>query len=263
MDGGLNELNKTGISWTDLTWNPVSGCSKVSPGCQNCYAEAWSHRWHRSFDVTLHPDKLKEVKKIPPGSKVFVNSMSDLFHERVPFTFIWGVIKAIESRPDVTFQVLTKRPERISEYFYYMSNHRKFGNGGDHEMYTFPDNLWLGVSVEMRLYLSRMTELIKLDLEGIGYKMKFVSFEPLLGDIGRVNFNPLSYDGISWIIIGGESGPHHRPMKIEWARNLVRQAKEQGVAVWMKQLGGLRPGGDLEDFPEDLRIREFPVEVLK
>jgi protein gp37 len=255
-------MNKTGISWTDLTWNPVSGCSKVSPGCQNCYAEAWSHRWGRSFDVTLHPEKLKEVRKIPSGSKVFVNSMSDLFHEKVPFTYIWGVMKAIESRPDVTFQILTKRPERISEYFYHMSTHPKFGNGGDHEVYRIPPNVWLGVSVEMRMYYAqRVAELLSLGFQkGIHGGKFFISFEPLLGDIGHIKFSN-GFDKVNWIIIGGESGPRHRPMDIEWARNLVRQAKEQGVAVWMKQLGGIRPGGDLEDFPEDLRIREFPAQA--
>ena len=232
-------MNKTGISWTDLTWNPVSGCSKVSPGCQNCYAEAWSHRWGRSFDVTLHPEKLKEVKRIPSGSKVFVNSMSDLFHERVPFDFIDQVFRTIDSRPDVDFQVLTKRPERVLDF--------------DRPLQPFPDNLWLGVSVEMALYKDRIDLLRKTSAH-----VKFISFEPLLDDIGTIDFS-----GISWAIIGGESGPHHRPMKIEWARNLVRQAKDQGVAVWMKQLGGLRPGGELEDFPEDLRIREFPAEVLE
>ena len=232
-------MNKTGISWTDLTWNPVSGCSKVSPGCQNCYAEAWSHRWGRSFDVTLHPEKLKEVKRIPSGSKVFVNSMSDLFHERVPFDFIDQVFRTIDSRPDVDFQVLTKRPERVLDF--------------DRPLQPFPDNLWLGVSVEMALYKDRIDLLRKTSAH-----VKFISFEPLLDDIGTIDFS-----GISWAIIGGESGPHHRPMKIEWARNLVRQAKDQGVAVWMKQLGGLRPGGELEDFPVDLRIREFPAEVLK
>ena len=232
-------MNKTGISWTDLTWNPVSGCSKVSPGCQNCYAEAWSHRWGRSFDITLHPEKLKEVKRISSGSKVFVNSMSDLFHEEVPFDFISLVMNLIASRPDVDFQVLTKRPERVLAY--------------DHLPPPLPDNLWLGVSVEMALYRDRIDLLRKTSAH-----VKFISFEPLLGDIGAIDFS-----GISWAIIGGESGPHHRPMNIEWARNLVRQAKDQGVAVWMKQLGGLRPGGDLEDFPEDLRIREFPAEVMK
>ena len=113
--------------------------------------------------------------------------------------------------------------------------------------------------MEMRHYLQRIDFIYYLKYDSrVLPNTTFVSFEPLLGDIGTVNLS-----GIDWIIIGGESGPHHRPMKIEWARNLVRQAKDQGVAVWMKQLGGLRPGGDLEDFPEDLRIREFPAEVLK
>lgn len=237
-------MNKTNISWTDLTWNPVSGCSKVSPGCQNCYAEAWSNRWHRPFDITIHPEKLREVRKIPSGKKVFVNSMSDLFHPDVPTPYINRVIDAMGSRPDVVFQVLTKRPEEM---------------GLRRELAPFPDNVWLGVSVEMRNYIGRIDDLAasgwKYDLH---HGVKFVSFEPLLGDIGPVKFDLSVTEPIKWIIIGGESGPHHRPMKIEWARNLVKQAKEQGVAVWMKQLGGPRPGGSLEDFPEDLRIREFP-----
>jgi protein gp37 len=241
-------MNKTGISWTDLTWNPVSGCSKVSPGCQHCYAEAWSTRWKRSFDVKLHAEKLKEVKKIPAGSKVFVNSMSDLFHPKVPNEFINEVFDAIRSRPDVIFQILTKRPEEIHLR---MSKIKKI-----------PDNVWLGVSVEMRMYLERMDELVatgwKYGEYGGHHGIKFVSFEPLLGDIGLVKFDFKLTESISWIIIGGESGPHHRPMYVEWARNLIKQAKNQHVAVWMKQLGGIRPGGDLDDFPEDLRIREFP-----
>ncbi len=236
--GGRKAMNQTGISWTDYTWNPVSGCNKVSPGCQNCYAEVWSKRWKRSFEVTLHPEKLKEVNKIPSGSKVFVNSMSDLFHENVPFSFMKKVFDAIKSRPDVIFQVLTKRPERALDF---EQNNAIFS-------FQFPDNLWLGVSVEMMRYNNRIKILNKTSA-----KVKFISFEPLIGNIGDVDFK-----GISWIIIGGESGPHHRPMNIEWARNLTEQAKEQGVAVWMKQLGGFRPGGNLEDFPEDLRLREFP-----
>ena len=247
-------MNKTGISWTDLTWNPVSGCNKVSPGCQNCYAEAWSHRWNRSFDVKLHPEKLKEVSKIPSGSKVFVNSMSDLFHEKVPFSFIEGVMNAIKSRPDVIFQVLTKRPERVSRYIGWRGD--KYSIERHAELFL-PDNLWLGVSIEMRLYLSRLDELnyLKHNWEVIPGKT-FISFEPLLGDIGNLNMR-----GTDWIIIGGESGPHHRSMNIEWARNLIKQAKHQGIAVWMKQLGGIRPGGNIEDFPEDLRLREFPMDI--
>ena len=242
-------MNKTGISWTDLTLNPVSGCSKVSPGCQNCYAEAWSHRWHRSFDVTLHPEKLQEVRRIKPGKKVFVNSMSDLFHPSVPTEFINRVIRAMETRRDVVFQVLTKRPEQILQR---------------EDLLPFPDNVWLGVSVEMPLYVERIDQLVQVSNRGLHDGVNFVSFEPLLADIGQVKFKFGVAHGIDWIILGGESGSHHRPMKLEWARSLVRQAREQGVAVWMKQLGGLRPGGNLEDFPEDLRVREFPkIEVTK
>ena len=245
-------MNKTGISWTDYTWNPITGCDKVSPGCKYCYAETWSKRWKRSFEVTLHPEKLKEIRKLPSGSKVFVNSMSDLFHEKVPFEYIEEVVNAIKQRPDVTFQVLTKRPERIKYFLHY---HGYTLRGGDHQYdYWLPYNLWLGVSVEMRLYVNRINELFYLkDVSPMLPSTMFVSFEPLIGDIGKVNLK-----GIDWIIIGGESGPKHRPMKIEWARNLINQAIDQGVKVWFKQLGGLHSGGDINVFPEDLRIRQFP-----
>jgi len=234
-------MNKTGISWTDLTWNPVSGCSKVSPGCQNCYAEAWAKRWHRSFEVTLHSEKLREVEKIPAGSKVFVNSMSDLFHPDVPTSFINDVFQAIRRRPDVVFQILTKRPEQIKLR--------------ENEIFQIPDNVWLGVSVEMPQYAGRIDELVRIGHDGI----KWVSHEPLLADMGQVRFKFEMAHGIDWVVIGGESGPRHRPMKIEWAANIIREAKRQGVPVWMKQLGGPRPGGELEDFPEELRVRTFPA----
>ena len=260
-------MNKTGISWTDLTWNPVSGCSKVSPGCKHCYAEALSKRWGRSFDVTLHPEKLKEVRKIPSGSKVFVNSMSDLFHDKVlfpknqnlpnfelsrPFAFLTGIFMAMETRPDVTFQILTKRPENVLKFWINMA-----GEHGPEYIDRWAATHWkhilIGTSVELKTYTAKRIAALR----SIPVLRKFISFEPLLGDIGNINLS-----GISWAIIGGESGPHHRPMKIEWVRNIVRQAKEQGVAIWMKQLGGFRPGGDICDFPEDLRIREFPKEIL-
>ena len=127
--------------------------------------------------------------------------------------------------------------------------------GGDHQYdYWLPYNLWLGVSVEMRLYVNRINELFYLkDVSPMLPSTMFVSFEPLIGDIAKVNLK-----GIDWIIIGGESGPKHRPMKIEWARNLINQAIDQGVKVWFKQLGGLHSGGDINVFPEDLRIRQFP-----
>ena len=245
-------MNKTGISWTDLTWNPVSGCSKVSEGCKFCYAEAWSHRWHRSFEVTLHPEKLDEVRKVPSGSKVFVNSMSDLFHPKVPSDFIVKVFRAIESRPDVAFQILTKRPELIWRYM------TAIDDGGDFEELLAPANAWFGVSVENINHTNRIDWLkhFKYEWPLLQLSKLFISFEPLLGDVGKLDLK-----GIDWVIIGGESGSHHRPMNIKWVRSVVRQAEEQGMAVWMKQLGGIRPGGNLEDFPEDLRIREFPHEM--
>lgn len=235
-------MNRTGISWADLTWNPVSGCSKVSPGCQNCYAEYLTvHRFHRSFEVKLKPKRLKDIRTIPPGSKVFVNSMSDLFHEGIHFSFIRDVMDAIHSRPDVVFQILTKRPENIW----------KFLAAGHY----IPRNAWLGVSVEMRQFARRIYALLKTtSFVSNMSPVRFVSFEPLIGDIGEIDFLGM----VQWIIIGGETGPNHRPFNTDWARNLVRQAKEQGVAVWMKQLGGFRPGNSMEELPEDLRIRDFP-----
>ncbi|MEM3313798.1 MAG: DUF5131 family protein [Thermoplasmatales archaeon] len=232
-------MNKTGISWTDYTWNPVTGCTKVSEGCKFCYAEAWSKRWGRSFEPTFHEEKLKQTRTIPAGSKVFVNSMSDLFHEKISFADINAVFNEIRNRGDVIFQILTKRPERALEYT------QKYHN--------IPINAWMGVSVESGKYNYRIDI-----LREIPAVYRFVSFEPLIGPVAPVNLAK-----VNWIIIGGESGPHHRPMDTEWARSLVKEAKKQNVAVWMKQLGGLYPGGNLEDFPEDLRIREFPDGVTR
>ena len=228
-------MNKTSISWTDLTWNPVTGCSKVSEGCKYCYAEALSKRFGRSFEVQEHFGRIKQIEKVPSGSKVFVNSMSDLFHEKVSETMKDAVFSVMAKRKDVIFQVLTKRPENMKAY---LDRHNAYPT----------KNVWLGVSIETINHLDRMDILKQVN----GY-IKFVSFEPLLDDIGKVDFS-----GINWVIIGGESGINHRNMDINWARNIIKQAKEQGVAVWFKQLGGLKPGGDLKDFPEDLRIREFP-----
>ena len=205
-------------------------------------------------EFRIDENEIKRIKKVPSGSKVFLQDMTDIFNEKIPMKFIERVFASIEARPDVTFQILTKRPERIEQYLLWHGNEiqaeRLFENWP-------PPNVWFGVSVETRAYAVRMNYLKRLKYEWPQLpNIMFVSFEPLLGDIGVINLN-----GISWAIIGGESGSHHRPMNIEWARNLVRQAKDQGVAVWMKQLGGFRPGGELEDFPEDLRIREFPKEI--
>ena len=263
-------MNKTSISWTDFTSSPIKPvergwmCAKVSTGCEHCYSEALNMRYgnKKSFNAVnlsntefrIDEDEIKRIKKVPSGSNVFLQDMTDIFNEQIPMKFIERVFASIEARPDVTFQILTKRPERIEQYLLWHGNEiqaeRLFENWP-------PPNVWFGVSVETRAYAVRMNYLKRLKYEWPQLpNIMFVSFEPLLGDIGVINLN-----GISWAIIGGESGSHHRPMNIEWARNLVRQAKDQGVAVWMKQLGGFRPGGELEDFPEDLRIREFPKEI--
>ena len=210
-------MNETNISWTEwadengivrkgYTWNPVSGCTKVSPGCQNCYAEAWSHRWHRSFDVTLHPERLSQISRIPSGTKVFVNSMSDLFHDKVlvpykryawewesPYEFLEGVFRAMAFRPDVTFQILTKRPENLLKFWLHLID--KYGANEITEWSkTQGKHIWLGVSVEMKQYAHRI-----VSLRAVPGFTKFVSFEPLIGDIGNIDLT-----GIKWIIIGGE-----------------------------------------------------------
>lgn len=230
-------MNKTEIAWTDLTWNPVTGCTKVSPGCDNCYAEALSRRFGRSFAVQIHPERLAQVRKIPAGKRVFVNSMSDLFHKDVPRDFIGDVICAMRNRPDVEFQVLTKRPLRMADYAT-----REFS----------PPNVIWGVSVENQDHLWRL-ERVATCIHRL-----FVSFEPLLGPIDLPSHLRRALD---WAIIGGESGPHRRPMDPEWARALVTNLKDGGIPVFVKQMGGLRPGGDLDTFPPDLRMREFPSAV--
>ena len=186
--------------------------------------------WH------LNDKEIAAWKLLKDPMKIFVCDMTDIFHECIPQNFVTQILNGMNQAPEQIFQILTKRPSRITE----------FRN-------NIPPNAWVGVSVEHNEYVNRI-ESLRRNYAG----MKFISFEPLIGDIGKVDLT-----GISWLIIGGESGPHHRPMNVEWARNLVRQAKEQNVAVWMKQLGGIRPGGNLEDFPEDLRIREFPVPLTK
>ena len=266
-------MNKTSISWTDFTSSPIKPvergwmCAKVSTGCEHCYSEALNMRYgnKKSFNAVnlsntefrIDENEIKRIKKVPSGSNVFLQDMTDIFNEKIPFELIEQVMEVIKSKSDVTFQILTKRPDRLASFLHY---HGYVVRGGDHHYdYFLPRNIWIGVSVETKRFTDRINELyyLKYNWEVLP-NVTFISFEPLLDDIGNLDMS-----GISWIVIGGESGSHHRPMKIEWARNLVRQAKNQGVAVWMKQLGGFRPGGELEDFPDDLRIREFPKEIQK
>ncbi len=227
----------TGIAWTDATWNPVTGCSKVSPGCAHCYAETLSKRFGRSFEVTLHPERLDEPLHWRKPRRVFVCSMADLFHEEVPEEFIHRVWLIMDAAKEHTFQVLTKRPERMREVLEWSCL------GG--RKWVLP-NVWLGVSIENNRWVGRADILRQTPAA-----VRFISAEPLLGPLPSLDLT-----GIDWLIIGGESGPKARPMDPAWARDLIERARAAGVAVFVKQMGGLRPGGPL---PPEFNIREYPV----
>lgn len=286
----------TTIEWTDVTWNPVSGCRKVSPGCAHCYAETMARRqmgpWKgRAFeDVRLHPDRLDAPLRWRKPKRVFVNSMSDLFHEDVPDEFIDRVFATMALAKQHTFQVLTKRPKRM----------QAFCSGP--MMSDWPGglpNVWLGVSAEDQ---QRADERIPILLDTPA-AVRFVSAEPLLGPIefSASCVAPFSgfpdevNGGLHWIIVGGESGPGARPCDVDWIRDIVRQCREAGVACFVKQLGAYpalihgdamatwlrdwnptvepvgpeaaahfrvalraQKGGDPAEWPSDLRVREFP-----
>lgn len=210
------------IEWTEKTWNPIVGCTKVSPGCKNCYAEGMAKRlqamkaqgYENAFQLTLLPYRLNEplLRKTP--STYFVNSMSDLFHEDVPFEYIEQVFETIRQAHWHTFQILTKRDERMAEFFRGRS---------------VPKNAWLGVSVEDRKYgVPRIKSLRKVNAQ-----IRFLSIEPLLEDVGKLNLKD-----IHWVIVGGESGPKARPMKEEWVDSIRHQCEEAEVAFFFKQWGG-------------------------
>lgn len=214
---------QTSIEWTEQTWNPTVGCSKVSPGCAHCYAEAMARRlkamgvrgYENGFRITLLPYRLDEPLKRARPTTYFVNSMSDLFHEEIPDDYIRQVFDVISQAPQHTFQVLTKRAERMAAFF--------DGYG------PAPSNAWLGVTVEDRTY-----GVPRLDwLRRIPAQIRFVSAEPLLEDLGTLDLS-----GIHWVIVGGESGPQARPMQQEWVMNVKRQCEEQYAAFFFKQWGG-------------------------
>jgi protein gp37 len=211
------------IEWTEQTWNPVTGCTKVSPGCKNCYAETMARRlkamkaagYENGFKLTLHPDRLTQPTLRKKPTVYFVNSMSDLFHESVPDEFIKQVIEVIRDTPQHTYQVLTKRAERLLTFF---------------EHVNAPTNMWLGVSVEDKEYgLPRIDYLRKTK----GIAIKFLSVEPLLEDVGTMDLS-----GIDWVIVGGESGTNARPMNLEWASSIRDQCENANVAFFFKQWGG-------------------------
>jgi protein gp37 len=213
---------KTSIEWTEQTWNPTVGCSKISPGCAHCYAEVMAKRlramgvkgYENEFRLTLLPERLAEPIQRKRPTIYFVNSMSDLFHEEIPESYLLQVMEVIRQAPQHTFQILTKRAERMAEFF--RENQP-------------PTNAWLGVTVENRNHgLPRLQFLRR-----ISAAIRFVSMEPLLEDLGEVDLI-----GLHWVIVGGESGPKARPMKPEWVLNIQRQCDEQEVAFFFKQWGG-------------------------
>jgi protein gp37 len=210
------------IEWTEQTWNPTTGCTKVSPGCKHCYAEVMARRLHamgapgyeKGFALALHPERVAQPLARVKPTVYFVNSMSDLFHEGVPDAFLDEVFAVIEATPRHTYQILTKRAERLPEYF----AHR-----------ACPQNVWLGVSVEDRAYgLPRIDHLRKVDAA-----VRFLSIEPLLEDLGAFDLS-----NVQWVIVGGESGHKARPMQEAWVENIKRQADKAGVAFFFKQWGG-------------------------
>ncbi len=211
------------IEWTEATWNPVTGCTKVSEGCKNCYAERLAfrlqamgnRRYRNGFTVTLHDDLIGLPKRWREPRLIFVNSMSDLFHEQVPFEFIQRVFDTMRTCPLHTFQILTKRSERL----------RTLAPKID-----WPTNVWMGVSVEDSRVLSCVD-----DLRRVPATIRFLSCEPLIGPLAGINLK-----GIQWVIVGGESGWGARPMRIEWVREIFRACRKQSVPFFFKQWGGVR-----------------------
>ncbi len=211
------------IEWTDATWNPVTGCTKISPGCKFCYAERMAgrlhamgqHRYRNGFRPTLQPDLLELPLRWATPRVIFVNSMSDLFHADVPTDYIRAVFDTIKRADQHVFQVLTKRSERLREIAPELD---------------WPRNLWMGVSVENKDYVERVR-----DLQQVPARLRFLSVEPLLGPIRRL---PLA--GIGWVIVGGESGPGARPIEAEWVRSIRDRCVARGVPFFFKQWGGVQ-----------------------
>jgi protein gp37 len=275
--------DKSKIEWTDATWNPVTGCSKVSEGCRNCYAMKFAERWRgipghyfeNGFDITLRPDKLDEPLRWRRPRRIFVNSMSDLFHDQVPVTFIHEVFKVMAEANWHTFQILTKRPARMAEV---MQTLRPLFEGmvfnGSKVEWPLP-NVWLGVSVENQ---KSADERIPLLLQTPA-AVRFLSCEPLLGPVDPTRIAPMDSENregaiagdalagglwekkghaerwhqiqkgpaIDWVIVGGESGPGARPVHPEWVRSLRDQCQAAGVPFFFKQWGEWAPGSNFPD----------------
>lgn len=210
------------IEWTEQTWNPTVGCTKISPGCKHCYAELMAqrlqamgtHGYENGFKLTLLPSRLQEPLQRKKKTVYFVNSMSDVFHEDVPFEYIDQIFESIAKTPQHTYQILTKRADRMAQYFINR---------------PVPDNAWLGVSVEDREYGVPRIALLRQ----VTAKIRFLSVEPLLEDLGDLDLTD-----IHWVIVGGESGAKARPMQKEWVEDIRIQCEEANVAFFFKQWGG-------------------------
>jgi len=217
---------RSSIEWTEASWNPVTGCTKVSPGCAHCYAETFAerfrgvpgHPYERGFDLQLRPERLEQPLTWAQPRMIFVNSMSDLFHEDIEPAYIREVFKVMRKVSWHTFQILTKRSQRMLE----------IGS-----RLRWPDNVWMGVSVENERWTCRVD-----DLRNVPAKVRFLSCEPLLGPL-RLNLTD-----IDWVIVGGESGPRARLMKREWARKIREQCEGAGVAFFFKQWGAHNEAGE-------------------
>lgn len=223
-------MAQSSIEWTEVTWNPTTGCNKITAGCKFCYAEVMSNRlyhmgvekYKNNFRFAIHPETLEEPTRWKKPKVVFVNSMSDMFHKDVPLTFLQRVFKVMNDHPQHTFQVLTKRSDVLLQY--------------DKEL-TWTPNIWMGVSVENEKVKFRIDELRKTSA-----KVKFLSLEPLIGDLGKLNLKK-----IDWAIVGGESGHGARPVKEEWILDIKKQCDKAKVAFFFKQWGKRKFNPNPED----------------
>lgn len=243
------------IEWTDATWNPVTGCTKITAGCDNCYAERFAerfrgtpgHPFEQGFDIQLRRERLGQPLLWRRPRMIFVNSMSDLFHKEVTFDFIDQIFDTMEAADWHTYQVLTKRSSRMRDYL------RVRYDGG-----RAPPHIWCGVSIEDVGSASRLRHLAEAPAT-----IRFLSIEPLLGPVGKLELN-----GIAWVIVGGESGPRARPMESDWVRDIRDACLRQDVAFFFKQWGGFRPksggreldGREWSQFPQPLRSLNIPAE---
>lgn len=269
------------IEWTEKTWNPTTGCDRISAGCDNCYALTLAKRLKGmgqakyqndgdprtsgpGFGVTIHPDALTDPLKWQKPTTVFVNSMSDLFHARIPREFVAKVFGVMAATPQHTYQVLTKRPERMArmlndaDWRSSVFLRESVTRGAERrDLPTWPlSNVWMGTSIESDEHTKRADA-----LRATPAAVRFISAEPLLGPLPSLDLT-----GIDWLIAGGESGPGSRPMDLDWVRDLIAKCRESGTAPFVKQLGALqttrqkdKKGGDWSAWPADLRVREYPA----